>query len=327
MFSLSYITVPCGGTVRGPEGNITSINYPLGYPINTECIWDVRFPWGTQIKINFLDLDTNDHQGSDGCDRDYVIIRNGRHESSPVLGKYCGTYFPSTITSMSNGLYVEFHSDSSGDGSRRGFKLQFEELSNSCGGVLHSKTGQVTSPSEQSDNRRYPHNIECEWVIETLPGFTLNLVFFNRFDLENSTNCTNDYVEVLKKSGLHWVLIGKFCGRQLPQPINSTSVTVKVVFKSNENLNGDGFSFYFFSPCGGVFQDSGGVIRSAHYDAVSSDYADSGRFWSWEGHEDIYEVQKCDYVVKGNPNDYIIVRFLDPFQVQGKVCERGNDLI
>lgn len=319
-FSLSYNNVACGATLRGPQENISSLNYPSTYPINTECIWMVEFPRGSQIKIKILDLDMDDHQGTDGCDRDYLIIRNGRYPSSPVLGKYCGTYFSTEMTSMSNDLWVEFHSDGSADGSRRGFKLQLEQSTHGCGGVVHRKYGQLASPQQETDNHRYPHNTECEWIIESIPGYTVNVVFFDRFEIENSTNCTNDYVEVLQKSGLNWLSIGKFCGRQLPSSVNSTSTTVKVIFKTNENKNGDGFRLYWYSPCGGVFQDSSGIIRSAHFDMFNhTQHVNPGRFWSYMGWESIFSVHKCDYVINGNPDDYIMLQFLDPFEIQGKL--------
>lgn len=194
-FSLSYRNVACGGIVSDSEENITSLDYPSAYPVNTECIWIVDFPRGSQVKVKFLDLDMDDHQGIEGCDRDYIVIRNGKYPSSPAIGKFCGTYTPSEITSMSSDIWIEFHSDDSSDGSRRGFRLTVEQVTGGCGGIIHRKYGQLASPPS-TESSRYPHNTECVWTIESVPGYTTNVVFFDRFDIENSTNCTNDYVEV-----------------------------------------------------------------------------------------------------------------------------------
>ncbi|CAL8142101.1 unnamed protein product [Orchesella dallaii] len=316
-FRLSYRNVPCGGMVSGPEENITSLNYPSVYSINTECIWMIDFPRGTQIKITFYDLDLDEHEGSEGCDRDYVIVRNGKYPSSPTLGKFCGTSLPNDMTSMSNDLWIEFHSDGNADGARRGFQIGLEAISKGCGGVVHRKYGQLASPQTETSSRRYPDNSECEWIIESIPGYTVNVVFFDRFDIEMSNNCTNDYVEVLKKASLGWVSLGRFCGRQLPASINTTSTTVKIMFRSNANLNGDGFRLYWYSPCGGVFKEPAGIIRSAHFDSFNhSQHVNAGRFWSFMGWESVFRVHRCDYVIEGNSNDYVMLQFLDPFEVQ-----------
>ncbi|ODM98815.1 Cubilin [Orchesella cincta] len=303
-FSLSYRNVPCGGMVSGPEANITSLNYPSAYSVNTECIWMVDFPRGTQIKIKFYDLDLDEHEGSEGCDRDYVIVRNGKYPSSPTLGKFCGTSLPGDMISMSNDLWIEFHSDGNADGSRRGFEIGLETISQGCGGVVHRKYGQIASPQAETSSRRYADNSECEWIIESIPGYTVNVVFFGRFDIEMSTN-------------FDWVSLGRFCGRQLPTSINTTSTSVKILFRTNANINGDGFRLFWYSPCGGVFKGTEGEIRSAHFDSYNhSSHVNPGRFWSWVGWEHIYRVHKCDYVIEGDSNDYVMLQFLEPFEIQ-----------
>lgn len=43
------------------------------------------------------------------------------------------------------------------------------------------------------------------------------------------------------------------CGRHTPLPFNSTSNRMKVVFHSNEAIQGDGFRAVWFENCGGIF--------------------------------------------------------------------------
>ena len=42
----------------------------------------------------------------------------------------------------------------------------------------------------------YAANVECEWEIRVEPGYKVLASFYQRFDLENSTDCRNDFVEV-----------------------------------------------------------------------------------------------------------------------------------
>ena len=41
------------------------------------------------------------------------LFRNGGYESSPLIGRFCGTRIPATIPSFSNQLYLRFKTDSS----------------------------------------------------------------------------------------------------------------------------------------------------------------------------------------------------------------------
>ncbi len=58
---------------------------------------------------------------------------------------------------------------------------------------MHSRTGVITSPNYPS---AYGADAECEWEIRVDPGYKVIANFFQRFDLENTTNCQNDFVEV-----------------------------------------------------------------------------------------------------------------------------------
>lgn len=63
-------------------------------------------------------------------------------------------------------------------------------LSPGCGGTL-TGTGQIRSPFHPN---AYPHNKECEWVINQPGGYVVTLNFLS-FDVEGNS-CLYDYVEV-----------------------------------------------------------------------------------------------------------------------------------
>lgn len=63
-----------------------------------------------------------------------------------------------------------------------------------CGGLLQGSGGEFSSPGFPSS---YPKNIECEWLIRAKTGYHVKLEFVERFYIELSNNCTNDYVEVI----------------------------------------------------------------------------------------------------------------------------------
>lgn len=60
-----------------------------------------------------------------------------------------------------------------------------------CGGILSTKHGEIASPS------MYKNNMECIWEIQASMGYHIGLAFKGRFFIEDSPNCTNDYLQVI----------------------------------------------------------------------------------------------------------------------------------
>jgi len=121
-----------------------------------------------------------------------VIIHDGPSPESPVLGKYCGNILPQNLVATSNELWIVFSSET-GKNNRKGFNLTLESTQNGCGNIYLSEKGMVSSKNYPN---LYPNDEECEWTIGVLPGNKVSLQFVERFNLEQSVNCTKDYVQV-----------------------------------------------------------------------------------------------------------------------------------
>lgn len=66
-------------------------------------------------------------------------------------------------------------------------------------------------------NHNYDTNMDCEWTIQAPPGSNIQLTF-PAIDLENSENCTYDYVQVF--SGMEDTsgpMYGQFCGNTVSE--------------------------------------------------------------------------------------------------------------
>lgn len=63
-----------------------------------------------------------------------------------------------------------------------------------CGGIIHNEVGALMSPNY--GEKDYPNNVECDWKVIMPPGFHAGISFRDRFSLESSTGCTNDYIQV-----------------------------------------------------------------------------------------------------------------------------------
>lgn len=120
-FTVNYQIQNCGGIIKGQTGNITSPGFPKRTSVATDCAWLIELPEEQTIKLKFDNLDL----GSD-CSKSFVIIYNGKLNTSPRLGKYCRNTYPQTLQSQSNHLWIEYHSETS-DG--KGFNLTYEAIS------------------------------------------------------------------------------------------------------------------------------------------------------------------------------------------------------
>lgn len=73
-----------------------------------------------QTPLSLLWLQTERH---DSCAYDYVEVRDGSSESSPLLGHFCGYDKPNDMKSSSNQLWLKFVSD--GSVNKAGFAANF----------------------------------------------------------------------------------------------------------------------------------------------------------------------------------------------------------
>ncbi|XP_065812927.1 inactive serine protease PAMR1 [Labrus bergylta] len=102
-----------------------------------------------------------------------------------------------------------------------------------CGGVIHKRQGHIVLES-------YPNNARCEWTIQVDPPFTIELRFM-MLSLELHHSCRYDYVEVRDGDSINSGVIGRFCGNNRPDPIQSSGNSLHILFVSDGYKNFDGF--------------------------------------------------------------------------------------
>lgn len=114
---LFVISDDCGGLMEEESGSIQTPNCPLNYPVDKVCAWIIKTQPGDKVVLSFeaFALESNAV-----CQYDYVLVRDGSSSKSPMVGKFCGTSRPATITSTGNYLWIGFRSDSSS--TEQGFK-------------------------------------------------------------------------------------------------------------------------------------------------------------------------------------------------------------
>uniref|UniRef100_A0A8C2FPT7 Metalloendopeptidase n=1 Tax=Cyprinus carpio TaxID=7962 RepID=A0A8C2FPT7_CYPCA len=276
-FSAVYEAI-CGGEVRRDSGQIESPNYPDDYRPNKVCTWKIIVPQGFHVGLVFQSFETEKH---DNCAYDYLELRDGDSENSPLLGRFCGYEKPDDIKSSSNQLWMKFVSD--GFVTKAGFAANFfkeiDECSRpdnghceqrcvntlgsyhcgcnpgyelapdrrscaaACGGFISKLNGSFTSPGWPQE---YPPNKNCVWQLIAPVQYRITLLF-DTFEIEGNDVCKYDYVEVHSSLSTDAKLHGKFCGTEKPEAITSQLNSMRVEFKSDNTVSKRGFKAQFFS--------------------------------------------------------------------------------
>lgn len=108
-----FILDACGGVFEDSNGTITSPSFPVTYPGNKDCVWEIIAPPQYRITLNFthFDLEGNNARQQE-CEYDSVEVSSKLGDD--ILRKhgiFCGSRVPPLITSEGNFMKVTFTSD------------------------------------------------------------------------------------------------------------------------------------------------------------------------------------------------------------------------
>ena len=105
-FNVSQRSYNTGLGFTAPNGILTSPSYPSNYPDNTDCIYTISQPSGTVILLNFVSMDIEYDEDCDGC-CDYLEIRDGSSQTSPLLDILCDSDAPAPIQSSQRHMWMK----------------------------------------------------------------------------------------------------------------------------------------------------------------------------------------------------------------------------
>ena len=105
-FSTLELFTACGGNFSNSSGNIISPSHPNPYPELADCVYLISQPKETYINISFPNVDINCH----GTPSDFIEMRDGNSEDSPLMGQFCGDghNLPIFIQTTQNHLRIRF---------------------------------------------------------------------------------------------------------------------------------------------------------------------------------------------------------------------------
>ncbi|KAK6324375.1 hypothetical protein J4Q44_G00037170 [Coregonus suidteri] len=287
-FTAAYEAI-CGGEILKDQGQIQSPNYPDDYRPSKECVWSITVSEGYNVGLSFQAFEIERH---DSCAYDYLEVRDGPAESSPLIGRFCGYDKPEDVHSTSHTLWMKFVSD--GTVNKAGFAANFfkeeDECSKpdnggceqrcvntlgsfkctcdpgyelaldkksceaACGGLLSKLNGTISTPGWPKE---YPPNKNCVWQVVAPTQYRISMQF-EAFELEGNEVCKYDFVEVRSGLSSDSKLHGKYCGSEVPEVITSQYNNMRIEFKSDNTVSKKGFKAHFFSDKDECSKDNGG---------------------------------------------------------------------
>lgn len=361
----SCLAVSCGGVIKHQQnGEIRSPSFPDSYPPNELCTWRIEAPESHHITLSFTHFDLEGSEMDIECEYDMVTIKSlNTSQASDDSVSYCSHRLPMPKTSTTNIMQITFKSDETVQKSgfqatffthvinrcgidnggcahicqqdqnshkclcNKGFLLATDDKScipTSCSHEINATHGQIIS---ENYPQNYSKNINCLWEFQPPPGHR-TILEFSDLDLEDSYDCTNDFVRVffkidlfakyrdltinggwLKKDLKQWTL-GKFCKQTLPLPgpIISPTNGMFLEFKTDNTIQRKGFKIEHSTVCGGHFDalnDEQMIFSHAQYGVKNYD-SNTDCEWIIRTTEkrqihlkfhffDIEEEQSCEY--------------------------------
>lgn len=232
----------CGGIfLLNATTRLTLPNFDSAYG-ELDCAWQLTTNSDQALRVMVTSSALN-------CETDYINIYNGRSPIHPRVNRICGDSVNNqTMEIRSKNAFIEYHTDQYQR--INNFNIEITTMDGVCGGMLNAPNFAFSSPK---NGTKYPFNAHCEWILRAQNGFHVGLYFPQRFMLEASDSCQKDYVQVFDKVDDKWVSLARLCGRDLPHYVNSTGRYMKVVFHSDDTIDGDGFTAAWNENCGGIF--------------------------------------------------------------------------
>lgn len=106
----------CGGTFTSLSGIVASPDWPLSYPRNVECIYNLKVSPGNQLNLGI----NYNLEESENCNDDYAEVREN-DGAGKVIDVFCGS--GTSDFHVNGSAWVKFKSDN--DSTNEGFNLNY----------------------------------------------------------------------------------------------------------------------------------------------------------------------------------------------------------
>lgn len=234
---------PQNNPITAVSGIIEDGSGIYNYQNNTNCTYIIAPEDATLISLSVLDIETE--QGVDT-----LTIWDGDPNNG---GNYLATFSGNVsnpdnwILSRSGMMYLTFKTN--GETTGAGWQVSFmAQRSVRCVGTTRY-TEAYGSFNDGSEESEYASNANCIWRIEPEGATYVNL-YFDQFDLSPEDN-----VLIYDDHALDANILGTYTGSTLPSTIHSSTGKMKVVFRSDNYMQKNGFAAQWNSDGAGMSEN------------------------------------------------------------------------
>ncbi len=225
------------------EGSITDGSGPVkDYLNNTQASWLIH-PQNEMDSVTNITLSIKRCEIGEG---DFLRIYDGADNTATLLLELSSNTIPEPIESTGNQLFVEFTTDS--EGTAPGFYLDYHtQVPEFCSGqdVISDS---IKRFDDGSGRFYYQNNNVCMWILQPEGCDSSLTLYFDYFD----TEAEHDYLQILDFETQEE--LAKYSGyyEEAPPPVISPNGSILLLFYTNGNTRGQGWSAYY-----GVFTGIG----------------------------------------------------------------------
>uniref|UniRef100_A0A1A9WD06 Cubilin n=1 Tax=Glossina brevipalpis TaxID=37001 RepID=A0A1A9WD06_9MUSC len=240
---MQYRRFPCGSVME--LNNDAIINYPQFSASDASeivCVWTLR-KYFREDSLEYRLI--GNFSFSDSCDEEYVEIFVGAlRKSKPALRICRDNAAEFESFPLKNRLNHVTYNSQNFKAQANSFRIRVtRDLG--CGSKSIVMSNQQLAVSKDT----YKNNEECLWEFYTLPGYYFKLNFNGRFFIEDSVNCTKDYLEIQRFAEGLWLPEIRLCGREVYSQYNLTANEIQIIFHTDKAITGDGFTLEVQADC------------------------------------------------------------------------------
>ncbi|KAI0223600.1 Cubilin [Lamellibrachia satsuma] len=230
-----------------------------------------------RVRLHFLIFELEDCSDC-VCDRVDIADVDGR--TTPVMLSFCGSTVPNDIFTVNNRVLVYFRTDGFTIGS--GFRIYYSSKfpAQGCRGSPATKQGPKGTIG--INEIHYDNYMTCGWKIQVDATKRVQLHFLS-FELEASSDCSFDTVNIYDGHDTSAPLLHSFCGDGVPDDVASSGNTM-LHFKTDQSGTYGGFNIYYsaFVPVDGCLGTPVEMRGSKGTFGISDDQYHNNMICSWK---------------------------------------------